>query len=204
MAKVYYVRFGTGDPGPYFGLAPTFLCFNNNGTAVTPPSIAAVTGATGFYSFTYGPTTPIAFLIDGFTTGLGAYRYVTGSIDPADRTDEYGNTLVAIGTSNIALGTTSVAIGTTVSAISATLSAVSLSLTFAIQVLGSTASSFGSTLTDPTDLFGYMKRIQELMEGDNYYYKSTGVFSQYSRGSSTLLRTKTIANSVSTVIKTGV
>lgn len=113
MAKTYYLQFGTSaDSRQYFGLAPTFLIFNNNGTPVTPPSISAVTGATGFYSFTYGTTTPIVFLADAATTSPGTSgRYVSGAIDPNDRADEYGNTLIAYGLSSIALGTTGVALG---------------------------------------------------------------------------------------------
>ncbi len=215
--KTYYVRFGSGDPRPNVGLAPTFLIFNNYGTGVTPPGITGVIGATGIYAFLYGTTTPIAFLIDGATTGLAASdRYVTGSIDPADRADEYGNTLVAIGTSNIALGTTSVAlgvtsvalgttaiaIGTTVSAIATTLSVIGSSLSVISPLIGSTASSYGSTSVDPVDLFGYMKRIQENLEGNNTFIKTSGALSIYTRGSSTLLALKTIANSASMVTKT--
>ncbi len=89
MSKTYYLTFGTtGDPRTFVGLAPTFLIFNNAGSAVTPPSIAAVTGATGFYSFTWGTTTPICFMADAATTSPGAVgRYVIGAIDPADRAD---------------------------------------------------------------------------------------------------------------------
>lgn len=187
--KTYYVTFGSGDPRPNFGLAPTFVIFNNSGSAVTAPSIAAVAGATGFYSFTYGATTPIAFLIDGFTTGLGAYRYVQGSIDPADRSDEYGNTIISLENLNLQQGQTILAsIGT-----GGTL----------LAFFGTPGSTFGGQTTDPVDMFGYLKRFQELLEGDNDYFKASGLFQLFSRGSSTLLRAKTIANSVSTVIKSG-
>lgn len=182
MSKVYYTRFGSGDPRLSSGLVPTFVYFNNNGAAVTPPAIAEVLGATGIYSFTYGTTTPICFLLDGATTGLGAYRYVTGSIDPADRADEYGNTIVA---QNV---TIQASIGT-----GGTL----------LAFFGTPGSTFGGQFTDPIDMFGYLKRFQELLEGDNTYIKPTGVFDLLSRGSSTLLRAKTIANSISTVIKSG-
>lgn len=194
--KTFYVRFGTNDPRPYNGLSPTFLIFNNYGTAVTPPGITNVIGATGFYAFQYGVTTPIVFLIDGATTGLTpGERYVTGSIDPADAIDETGATLVAIGTTLTAIGITS-------AAISATLSAISSSLGFIGPLIGSTASSFGDTLVMPGDLFGYVKRIQENLEGNMRFTKVSGSLEIYSRGSSTLLITKTIANSVSMVIKT--
>ncbi len=142
--KTYYVRFGSGDPRTYSGLAPTFLTFNTYGTGVTPPGITSVIGATGYYAFQYGVTTPIAFLIDGATTGLAtADRYVSGSIDPMDRSDEYGTTLVAIGTSNIALGTTAVAIGTSLTAFGVT----SLAYSFSLLSLGNTSVAIGSSLT---------------------------------------------------------
>ncbi len=119
--KTYYVRFGSGDPRTNSGLAPTFLSFNNYGSAVTPPGITAVLGATGFYAFQYGTTTPIVFLIDGATTGLDASsRYIAGAIGPADRSDEYSTTLTAMSVSLTAqsstifsLGTTAVALGIT-------------------------------------------------------------------------------------------
>lgn len=247
MAKTYYLTFGVGDPRQYAGLAPTFLIFNNNGSAVTPPSISAVAGATGFYSFTWGTTTPIAFLADAATTSPGSNaRYVWGALDPADRADEYaatmialgstitaqvtnqGATLVAFGNTSVAIGTTSVAIGTTNAAsisnlgstltsigntqfaYGATLTAQMLNMGATLSTLGGTltgllgtsASSIGSTSIDPTTVFGFLMRAQELAEGNQTYTKSTGVLDLYSRGSSTLLREKTIADSSTSTTKT--
>lgn len=222
MAKTYWLRFGAGDPRTFTGLAPTFLIFSQaNGSAVTPPSISENPASSGLYNFTWGTTTSIGFLADAATTSPGAaLRYVAGSIDPADRADEYGTTIVAIGTSNIALGTTSVAQGVleiglgttilasnvnqgiTIVAIGNSLAALGLSLTVEVAGIGSTASSYGSSSQDPVDLFGYLKRIQENLEGNNSYVKGTGALSILSRGSATLLITKTITNSVTTVIKT--
>jgi len=140
--KTYYVRFGSGDPRSNSGLSPTFLTFNNYGTAVTPPGITSVIGATGFYAFQYGTTTPIVFLIDGATSGLdNSVRYVAGSIDPVDRADEYGTTLVAIGSSNIALGTSSVALGTTMVAIGTS----NIALGTSNFALGTTNFALGTT-----------------------------------------------------------
>lgn len=248
MAKTYYLQFGAGDPRPFVGLAPTFLCFSNNGAAVTPPAISGVAGATGFYSFTWGTTTPIIFLADAATTSPGtAGRYVSGTLDPADRADEYGTTMVAIGTtligygistiafgltltgfgtstiafgstligygnstvafgstligygnSTLAFGTTIVAIGTSLLAQGVTNQAIGTSL---YGLIGTTADSFGSTGVDPTTLFGFLKRNQEFWEGNEIYTKATGLFDFYSRGSSTLLREKTISDSSSTTTK---
>ena len=171
----------------------------------------------GIYKFSYGTTVPISSLADAATTSPGPQgRYVVGSIDPADRADEYGTTLVAIGTTNVALGTTAVSLGTTTVALGITnvaigTSAVALgttilangtSLNVVVTGLGSTASSFGTSSADPVDLFGYMKRILENLEGNQTFTKPSGSLAIYSRGSSTLLTTKTIANSVSLVTKT--
>lgn len=334
MSKTYYLRFGSGDPRTLTGLSPTFLIFSQNGSNVTPPSIAEVTGATGLYSFAWGTTTSIVFLADAATTSPGVSgRYVVGALDPVDRVDEVGTTLVAIGTSNIALGTTNaalgttavsyglinnqqgstifalgttavalgvtnvalgttnialdtnigttlvaigntaialgttniaygvtvvaigttltagqinlgstlvaigntaitgignqgstlvaigntaisigttnvalgttnVAIGTTITAIATSLMALSTSLNVVIAGIGSTASSFGTDIADPVDLFGYLKRIQENLEGNQSFVKLAGALSIYSRNSSQLIASKTITNSASTVIKT--
>jgi hypothetical protein len=235
----YWLRFGSGDPRTYGGLSPTFLIFKTaDGTNITPPAIAEVSGTScGLYAFEWGTTTSIGFLADAATTSPGSTgRYVSGSLDPSDRISEYGTTLLAIGTTNFALGTTNVALGTTNVALGTTnvalgTTSVALGLTnvgfgttnvalgtTAIAIgttaisylsgltttlagIGSTASSFGSTSVDPVDVFGYLKRIQEHLEGNEVYIKSTGILSISSRGSSTLLATKTLTNSVSTVIK---
>lgn len=62
------------------------------------------------------------------------------------------------------------------------------------EVVGTTSDSYGSTSSDPSTLMGYSKRMQEFTEGDANFNKSTGLWSIYSRGSSTLLRTKTLSN----------
>lgn len=218
--KNYYLQFGSGDPRTYAGLSPTFLIFRlADNTSVTPPGITCVGPSTGIYTFSWGTTTSIAFLADAATTSPGSTgRYVTGSLDPVDRMDEVGTSLVAIGTTNLAIGTTNAGVGlttlgygvslyaqgTTIEAISTTLlaaSAANVSLVPLVGLIGSTASSFGTTATDPVDFFGYMKRFQALLEGNNTYNKASGVLSLYSRGGSVLLRELTITNSVSTVIK---
>jgi hypothetical protein len=261
MAKTYWLRFGSGDPRVYGGLSPTFLIFkDSSGTNVTPPAISEVSGtSTGLYAFTWGTTTSIGFLADAATTSPGTTgRYVSGSLDPVDRMDEVGTTLVAIGTTlnaigttgiaigttgiaigttavsygllNFGLGTTNVALGTTNSALGTTnvalgTTSVALGITAIgygvtnlavgttiqsylsgasspwLLSLGTTASSFGSTSADPVDIYGYLKRIQENLEGNEVYIKSSGVLSISTRGSSTLLATKTLTNSVSLVTK---
>jgi hypothetical protein len=276
--KSYVMRFGSGDPRTYTGLAPTFLIFcTDTGTTLASPGISEVLSGSGLYYFNWGTTTPISFLADAATTSPGTSgRYVAGSIDPADRADEYGTTLVAIGTtlnaigtshiaqgntmialgtttiaigttnfalgtsnvalgiSNIALGTSNfalgtsiyaleqtlgstlvaigntaialgtsnIALGTTAVAIGTSLFASNASLTVNIAGIGSAGSTFGGAASDPVDLFGYMKRIQENLEGNSSFTKGSGAWQIYSRGSSVLLTTKTVANGVSIITKT--
>lgn len=66
-------------------------------------------------------------------------------------------------------------------------------------VLGYTASSFGDTSASPGDIFGYLKRSREWIEGTQTFNKSTGAWSVYNRGASTLLGLKTLTNSTSGV-----
>ncbi len=68
-------------------------------------------------------------------------------------------------------------------------------------LIGDTSSSYGSTSVDPTTLFGYLKRLQELGEGDAQFNKSSGAWTIYNRGASTLLRVKALANNSTTVTK---
>ncbi len=180
--KTYWVRFGGGDPRTTSGLSPTFLLFYNNlGSVITPPAISEIAASSGLYSFAWGTSVPMAFLIDGATTGLGSVnRYITGSLDPADRADEYGNTLVAIGNSTYAS---------------------SVSLSFGISGIGSPTSPIGDSVTDPTTLFGYLKRALEVSEGQQLFTKIAGTWNMLDRTGATTLRTRTITNSASTVIR---
>lgn len=70
------------------------------------------------------------------------------------------------------------------------------------QRIGSTSDSYGSTSVDPSSVFGYLKRNQEISEGNATFNKSTGVWDMYSRGSTTLLREKTLSNTTTQVGKT--
>lgn len=60
--------------------------------------------------------------------------------------------------------------------------------------IGSPTDSIGSTSVDPSTVFGYLKRLQELLEGDATYNKTSGVWDLFNRGSTTLLRQKTLTN----------
>jgi hypothetical protein len=70
------------------------------------------------------------------------------------------------------------------------------------EFVGLTSSSFGSATTDPVDIFGFLKRIQELLEGAQNYNKASGSLTFYNRGSSTSLRSFTIADSITLVTRT--
>jgi len=68
-------------------------------------------------------------------------------------------------------------------------------------LLGTPSSSYGTDTVDPDTIFGYVKRLQEFLEGNQDFAKLTGEWDIYSRGSSTLLRTKSLANSVTGVTR---
>lgn len=196
----YFVVFGSGNPTSKSGLAPTFITFiSPSGAAGSAPSITEP-GSKGLYKFSYDASlTMIAFTMDGATTGLAnSDRYVSGLLEPQD---QFGITLAAIGTSLTAFGNTSIAIGTSHIAQGNTLFALGASSAL-FSFIGSTASSFGSTSLDPVDLFGFLKRAQEINEGNETYTKASGLLDFYSRGSSTLLREKTIIDSTATTTKT--
>ncbi len=105
MAKEYLLQFGNGNPTLRTGLSPTLVVFKQlpSGTGVAAPGITEVPTATGLYYFTYGPTGPISFVVDGGASisDAGA-RYITGALDPLDAVDE------KIGTTSDSIGSTSV------------------------------------------------------------------------------------------------
>lgn len=69
------------------------------------------------------------------------------------------------------------------------------------QQLGFIDDSYGTTAS-PSTAFGFVKRLNEMWQADATFSKSTGIWSQYARGTSTLLYSKTLANSSSQVVKT--
>lgn len=69
------------------------------------------------------------------------------------------------------------------------------------QTIGQTYDSFGTTAIDPSTLMGYAKRSMEVQEGNATFNKTTGVWDIYSRGSSTLLREKTLENTSGNITK---
>lgn len=215
MAKNYSLQFGSGSATLTSGLSPTFTYFVrlDTGATTAPPGITQIISTAGIYKFSYTPSFPIAFQVDGATSGLGTFRYINGQLDNIDQIDDLllatggtlqaiGSTLNGIGTTNIALGTTNVALGTTAVFLAGSSgSAVGIGNTLT-AIVGNSASSFGSNVVDPSTLYGYLKRMQEVLEGDANYTKSTGIWTMLDRTGGTTLINKTMSSSSTVVTKT--
>jgi len=157
--KVYYLKFGSGDPATFSGLFPTFVIFNALGsTALAAPGITEIPAGSGYYQFQYGPTQAILFKADGGNSLSTNDRFISGTLDPVQAVD---------------------------------------------QQLGYQTDSFGSTATDPASIWGYVKRLQEFFEGDQIFTKASGIWQIFNRGSSTLLRTKSLTNTTTSATRTG-
>jgi len=68
------------------------------------------------------------------------------------------------------------------------------------QQLGFSNSSYGTTLL-PSTVSGLAQRIVQLFEADANFNKTTGVWSNVARGTSTVLMTKTLTNNVTETTK---
>lgn len=128
--------------------------------------------------------------------GIGATTLANGVniVNLGATTIAIGNTLTQIGTNITNEGATLVAIGNTLSTIGISLGSLPASVASIDAKLGTTASSFGSTSVDPVDIYGYLKRLREFNEGNQQFAKTSGSWSIYSRGSSTLLAIKTLTS----------
>lgn len=201
MAKTFLVQFGTGNPGTTLnaGLSPTFILFAVMPSGALPTGGSAVPGitqlpnnaggiSTGVFYFTYEPLSPIAFVIDGGSAiTTAAARYVSGALDPVQAVDER------------------------IAGLSSMIANQGTTLTGSI---GSLADSFGTTLSDPTSVFGYLKRLQEWNEGDSTFLKTSGTWAVWSRGNtfilgastypgtSAMLTTKNLVDNGSNITKT--
>ncbi len=104
MAKNFVVQFGTGNPTLRTGLTPTFTIFKTvGGSNITAPGVTEIPTSSGLYYFTYGPTSAIAFVLDGGSSITDtSIRYLTGQLDPVQAVDE------SIGVSGDSYGSTSV------------------------------------------------------------------------------------------------
>lgn len=109
MSKQYYLKFGSGNPGNYTGLTPTFTMFAMGGAAngsfqtLSPPGITEGLPGSGIYGFLYGPPTmSIAFIAFGGPNLSSTDAYIFGGLDPVQAvdvtigqplTDSFGSTL---------------------------------------------------------------------------------------------------------------
>lgn len=189
-----------------------FICWG--ATTSLAFSDAYVQGVLDPYD-TFGVTLNAAYAAGVTSVALGTTSVALGTTSVALGTTSVaiGLTGVAIGTSGIALGTTSVALGTTavagigfmgttLVAIGDSLSTFSASMGALGSLIGNTSSVIGDNATDPTTVFGFLKRAQETREGDETYTKATGVLQIFDRTGATLLRSQTIAESAATVTRT--
>ena len=157
--KIYYLKFGSGDPAPFTGLSPTFTIFSAQGlTSLAAPGITEMPSGTGLYQFQYYATLGIVFKADGGSGLSSGDRFISGTLDPIQAVD---------------------------------------------QQLGFVTDSFGSTSIDPTTIWGFVKRTLEFFEGNKTYTKATGIWQIFNRGSTTLLRTKSITNNTTSSTETG-
>lgn len=191
--KTYFLQFGSGDPRLIGGMRPTFAIFQlASGVSVTPPGITEIPTSQGIFYFNWTPTTAIAFLADAATTSPGTTdRYIVGSLDPNDRCDEYATTLIAQGVTITAIGTTLIGIGTSLTSASSS----------GISGIGTPSSLMGDSVSMPTDLFGYLRRVDALLEGRENYNKATSILTKYDLTGATTLSSQTITNSASAVVK---
>lgn len=210
------VSFSQSNPSTYPSLAPTLVTFMNmlDGTTIAGPGVTQLAG-TGIYMFAHQTSTPFYFKMDAITTSTASDRYVYGVLGPIQQVDiqltqlattlaSYNSsaganfsTLTAYSVSLTATSSTLVAIGTT------TISLIGTGTTNSAEILlriGTTASSYGTTTTDPGDLYGFLKRNQEFLEGDQTFSKTSGVWNISTRGG-TLIQTKTLSQTSSQVSK---
>lgn len=145
--------------------------------------------------------TLLAFSTTLVAIGTTNFALGTSSVALGTTAVAIGTSLVSLGVTGIALGTTAVALGTSNIALGTTiLNWVSGTSSPLLPFIGSTASSFGDNTQDPVDLFGYLKRIQENLEGTALFTKGSGAWDIKSRGGS-LLATRTVSNGQTTVVK---
>lgn len=111
------------------------------------------------------------------------------------------STLFALGSSQLSMGSTLFAMGQTLSQIGLDVNAIGSSSGSIASLIGTPSDSFGDSTTDPTTVFGFLKRNQEFEEGNATFSKQTGVWDIYSRGSSVLLVEKTLENGAIQTVK---
>lgn len=68
------------------------------------------------------------------------------------------------------------------------------------ESVGMSSDSVGSTGTDPTTIYGQIKRMQEYNEGDMTFIKATGTWEISTRGG-TLIASKTLTNTTTSATR---
>ncbi len=201
----YFVSFGSGDPSANTGLLPTFTVFRSPAGLTTPPSISEL-ATTGLFHFQYEPFGGLAFVIDGATTGLvDADRYVVGAVGFDDTTYQ-GVSFNSWGITNIFVNVSTIGAGVSIAAFGVTLNFQNISTVGAgvstIQSrLGTPSDAIGDASTNPTTIFGFLLRAENVAEGQSLYTKSSGVWDIKDKTGATTLASRTIADTVGTITK---
>lgn len=213
MSTQYVVQFGSGNPTLRTGLTPTFVQFRTVSTGATalPPSIAEISNI-GLYQFVYGPTVAISFVLDGGAaiTDSGI-RFLSQQLDPAQTIDvavanlgtttvAMGNSLSILGGSLSIMGNSMNIMGTSIVAMGVTVSSIVSGASGVLALLGNNASSYGDNTTNPTTVFGYLRRAQQFGEGDAIFTKATGVWDVYPRGVTTTLLLEKVLDDNGTLV----
>ena len=138
----------------------------------------------------------------GFSTAYGqilqAAAYGLTGVALGTTSVAIGTSLVAIGTTNFALGTTNVAIGTSNIALGTSILAQGVST---LALIGTATDTIGDSVSEPNTLFGFIRRCENVLEGQSAYVKATGVLTLKDKTGQTTLATRTIADSTSSVTK---
>ena len=178
----------------------TMIALGTTAVAIGTSNIAlgTTTVAIGLSNIALG-TTGVAIGLSNIALGTTGVAIGLSNIALGTTSVAIGSTNISLGSTNVALGTTNVAIGTS---LTAAVSGLGASFTWLDTEIGSTASSFGDSSTDPATVFGYLRRVVQFLEGNQTYTKSTGGLVFASRGSSYVLASKTVADSTTQTTKT--
>ena len=201
----YFLSFGSGDPSVNTGLAPTFTVFRSPAGLTTPPSISEV-ATTGIFHFQYEPLGALAFVIDGATTGLdNADRYIVGAVGIEDK-DYQGISFNSFGITQMfqsisLIGANVSFTAHSVSLLQSSVSVIGLGVTTIQNNIGTTSDAIGDDSTDPTTLFGFLLRSENLAEGQSTYTKATGVWLLKDKTGATTLASRTITDASGAITK---
>lgn len=178
-AKTYFIQFGSGNPQKYSGLSPTFTLFQGP-TGVTM-SAAGLTFFAGFTSLVSPTIFEIGLSIGIYSFGYDPVNNPLGITVPIVFCADGGATLIDADRFRCAAMDPVVSMD---------------------QRLGYPGDYIGSTLIDPSTIFGYQGRNLEFEEGTATFNKQTGAWTIMNRGGSIILRVRTLVNTSATAMKT--